>query len=484
MHMPPENRKGQLSITVLFFAALALTLITGFVFLASTFLQLSVRDLNRTQAFAVAEAGIEYYRWHLAHASEDYWDGHGATSTGPYVHPYYNKDGIKIGEFSLTITPPPASTTVVTVESKGKIDADQTIQKIIRVKFAIPTIAKYAVAADDDMRFGEGTQVYGEVFSNKGIRFDGVAHNIIRSAESSYDDPDHGGADEFGVHTHHSSTDPTPPSAVPSRPDVFMAGREFPVPAMDFGSITQDLADLKADALSSGYYATSSGAQGYDLVLSPAGTYSVYRVTATTAAPNGCTNTSNQDGWGTWSVGTETLYATGTIPASGKFFFADNLWVRGTISSKRLTIGSGKFPDNSTTRTSITVNSDLRYTNYDGTDVIALIAQEDINVGLFSADTLRIDAALIAQNGRVGRYYYSPPNDNNNSNKCGSTVTRQKITMYGMIASNIRYGFGYSDSTGYQERELIYDSNLLYGQPPGFPLITSQYVQVSWDEVQ
>ena len=126
-----DDRRGQLSVSVLFFASLAVVLITGIVFLASSFLQLSVRALNRSQAFSIAEAGVEYYRWHLAHASTDYWDGQGSSSTGPYVHNYYDKTGTAIGTFSLTITPPPPGSTVVDMRSTGRVNAAATIQKII-----------------------------------------------------------------------------------------------------------------------------------------------------------------------------------------------------------------------------------------------------------------------------------------------------------------------------------------------------------------
>ena len=57
------------------------------------------RAENNAQAFAIAEAGIEYYRWHLAHAPAGFQDGTG--HAGPYVHNYYDKDGNQIGQFTL-----------------------------------------------------------------------------------------------------------------------------------------------------------------------------------------------------------------------------------------------------------------------------------------------------------------------------------------------------------------------------------------------
>ena len=55
--------------------------------------------------------------------------------------------------------------------------------------------------------------------------------------------------------------------------------------------------------------------------------------------------------------------------------------------------------------------------------------------------------------------------------------------MFGMIGSNIRYGFAYTDDTGYDIRNLIYDGHLLYAPPPEFPATTDFYQLVSWTEV-
>src|SRR5580698_5589156 len=84
-------RKGQLAVELLILSAIIITLIGGFVSLAASFLNLSVRSQNEAQAFAIAEAGIQYYEWHLAYDSTDFTDGTG--HAGPYVHLYYNKNG-------------------------------------------------------------------------------------------------------------------------------------------------------------------------------------------------------------------------------------------------------------------------------------------------------------------------------------------------------------------------------------------------------
>jgi len=495
---------GFLTLQVLVFGTIGVLLVGAIIGWGGTSHRAATRFERREEAFQIAEAGIEYYRWHLAHAPTDYEDGSG--EPGPYEHDYLDHNGQKIGTFSLEITPPPLGSTVVTIVSTGRVLADPALERIIEAKLAIPSLAKYAVVANAKMRFGEGTEIFGAIHSNDGIRFDGLAHNIVSSAKENYDDPDHSGANEFGVHTHlrpppqtgmYSEFVPAeaPPSAIADRSDVFLAGRQFPVPAVDFTGLTADLAQIKADAQAAGFYRGGSGGFGYRLVLKTNDSFDLYRVNSLFANPGGsCSNNStarSQSGWGTWSIGTDEAAQTRIdgpnpdlsfpFPENGLIFLEDHLWLAGQMDGARLTIASGRFPDNPATRTSITVNNDLRYTNYDGTDTLSLIAQNNLNVGLKSEADLRLDGALVAQNGRVGRFYYN--------NSCGVEYVRSLITLYGMIATNQRYGFAYISGlngehvSGYVTRNIIYDGNLLYGPPPSFPLTADSYETISWREL-
>lgn len=492
------EEKGAIVLSILVYAGIAVVIVSSLIGLLVTTFRNSTDLVDREQSFQIAEAGIDYYRWHLAHAQSDYYDGQGATSTGPYVHTYYDKNGDAIGKYYLTITPPPVGSTLVKVKSKGVLDVNPRTARSIQVQLAIPSLAKYAVVANADMRFGEGTEIFGPIHSNGGVRFDGLAHNVVTSARTSYDDPDHTGSSEFGVHTHKDAppglgiTDTfraleSPPAGVPVRTDVFETGRVFPVPAADFAGITTDLAAMKTSAQASGRYFASSGALGYHIVLKNNDTFDLFRVTSLFPVPSNCNDGGiGQTNWGTWSIQNQVLIANYANPTNGIIFLEDHVWVDGIINTARLTIAAGRFPDNVTTRRSITVNNNLLYTNYDGRDVIALIAQDNINVGMVSADTLRIDAALMAQNGRAGRYYYEP-NENfpagGGQTRCSPYHARSTLTLYGMIGTAQRYGFAYTDGTGYDIRNISYDANLLYGPPPSFPLTSDQYSTVFWQEV-
>jgi hypothetical protein len=486
--------KGYLIIQVLVFGSVGLIILSALIGWAASS-NLSAKNFSyREQAFQIAEAGVEYYRWHLAHAPQDFKDGQ--SSAGPYAHDYLDQNGNKIGTFTLTITPPPIGSTVVKIVSKGEVAADPAVSRSVETVLAIPSLAKYAVASNAKIRFGEGTEIFGPIFSNNGIRFDGLAHNLILSAKDVYDDEDHSGSNEFGVHTHRRPpphqdiysgfvAEEAPPSSVADRGDVFMAGREFPVPAIDFIGMVSNLAQLKTTAQAGGSYYGPSGGQGYRLVLKTNDTFDLYRVTSLISNPgSSCSNNvtaKDQPGWGTWSVKNQVFLGNHPIPSNGAIFIEDHVWVEGKIDGARLTIASGRFPDLTASRTNIIVNNDLLYTNYDGADIVGLIAQNNVSVGLKSANDLQIDAAMIAQNGLVGRFYYG--------NACGTEYVREKLTLNGMIATNQRYGFAYINGqngehvSGYETRDIIYDARLLYSPPPYFPLTSNHYEVISWREI-
>jgi hypothetical protein len=265
------------------------------------------------------------------------------------------------------------------------------------------------------------------------------------------------------------------------------------VPAIDFAGITTDLAQLKASAQADGRYYAASGGLGYHIVLQTNDTFDLYRVDTQATGGGSC----NAYQWWTypscpivanakWSISTQTLIGNDVaFPANGLIFAEDHVWVDGTINSARLSIIAAQLPDpGAGLRKNIIVNNDLRYTNTDGQDVIGLIAQDNFWVGLLSENDLQIDAAIIAQNGRVSRYAY---------NSSCTSYQRATITFYGMFATNQRYAYGNLGSgcttpnpglSGYQtNRVYIYDANLLYGPPPSFPLTTDNYQMISWEEI-
>jgi hypothetical protein len=490
-----EGIRGAILVQVLAFSAIGIIILAGMVNWTNTTLRMAVKAENKSRALQVAEAGIEYYRWHLAHDPTDFQDG--TATSGPYAHNFYDAGGNAIGRFILTITPPPVGSTRVYIQSAGAMFSDVTATRTLRVQLGKPSFAKFAVLSNTDY-MSIGADIYGQMHSNGIIDLNaGTAYNIVTSSRYTGTSTTSGNCNGtntcWGVTSFASPADNRPPTGLNTTTSRFTAGRSVGVPAIDFAGITSDLAQLKTDAQADGRYYAASGGLGYHIVLQTNDTFDIYRVDTQATGGGAC----NAYVWWTypscptsanskWSINTQTLIGNDVpFPNNGIIFAEDHVWVNGTINTARVTIVAAQLPDPGVgLRKNIIVNNDLLYTNKDGQDVIGLIAQDNFWVGLISDNDLEIDAAIIAQNGRVSRYAYGA--------SCGGYQTRNNITFYGMFATNQRYAYGNLGSgcspgiglSGYQtSRTYIYDPYLLYGPPPSFPLTTDDYQILSWEEL-
>ena len=524
-----SRREGSALAYALIIMLAVMIILTSLIGYIVSQLNYSSDRVQRQESLEIAEAGVYWYNWYLAHQTDGktaqqingFWQGTSPSPLGvgsPYQQTFTAPDGQTLGSYSLDVQRPVPGSTIVIVKSTGWTNRAPNDKRTIQVRFRRPSWSEYAVLANDVMRFGQGTVINGKVQSNYGIRMDGTAYNVVSSSVASYDDPDHGGSAEYGVHTHliapsdTSLADPYLNSEVPStngttppdRTDVFKAGRQFPVPQVSFTGVTSDLAYMKTQAQSgSGKYFDNSG-QGRQIILNSNGTYTVYTVNSYDAPPSplpttvtntnaitGYAGTKNSNGTGsactasTTTTGPNTQCknkttgstcycssATYTIPNNGIIFVEDNIWLEGTINKDKVTIVAANM--GSGTQANIFVgNNNLLYTNLDGQDILGVIAQGDVEVIENSQDSLTLDGAFIAQNGRVGRDNY------------GSSDQKNSITVNGSLATNQRYGFAWtngSQSWGYTNRILNFDNNLIYYPPPYFPTGTAYSIDL-WQEM-
>jgi len=126
---------------------------------------------------------------------------------------------------------------------------------------------------------------------------------------------------------------------------------------------------------------------------------------------------------------------------------------------------------------SIWIPNNLVFAAYDQTNALGLIAQKDIYFSRNIPDNFRVDAALIAQKGKIIRHGYLW--------FCGSSsqALKNKLTINGTIISYEKsyWNFGSPPSSGFKEREITYDTALLYQPPPYFPT-SGDYEFISWKE--
>ncbi len=483
-----ESETGSILVVAMVAVNLFIVIFFGAIGLAILQHKLNLVKVSQTQALHIAEAGVNYYRWVLYHDSEEYCNketclpGPDYGPYGPYA--YTDSGGNNItGYYELYITPPSTNgSTIVNIKSVGYMADNPNVKRTIEVQCGIPAWSSYSTLANATIRFGVGTEVWGPMHSNGGIRFDGVSHNIVTSSLLEYDDPDHSGSNEFGVHTHVAPTDPlpdgnNPPLNIPIRNDVFIAGRSFPEPVISFDLLNNYINETHIKATTDGLVIDPSSVafgncisswcdEGFRITLKTDNTFDIVGVSS--VRPD-CSNPSH-------SIATESAWnANYPIPANGLIFVKHTIWVDGQINNARVNILAFEEPFVGG-NADINLTNDLLYTNYDGQDAIGIIAQNDINVGRYSENDLRIDAALIAKEGRIGREYYS--------SSC-TDYKRDHITINGSMATRKRYGFRWTSggtyASGYDTRDLVYDSNLTFSPPPHFPT-TGEYTFISWNE--
>ena len=432
--------------------------VLGLLSYATMELRITRSTVAREQAFQIAEAGANYYQWHLNFFPDDFWDGNASTTPGPYVHDYVDSaTGKTIGRFSLQISRPTLGSTIVNIVSTGyTLESPQTT-RTVTVRFGIPSLATYSFLANGQVWIGSTESVSGQFFSNGGIHFDGSGNAPIMSAKQTY----------ACTPLFNCSPTTTKPGIWGSANQATRNFWQYPVPNVDFFAITANLSTLKSDAQTGGIYLPPSNAQGYSLVFKNDGTIDIYTVTSLANDPRG------QDTnliWHNESIDYQNRILLDNVPMpdNGAIFVEDNVWVEGTVQG-RATVAAGVLPYNINVAPNIMIPNNIIYAARDGSDALGLLSQKNILVTYLSPNNLEIDAALIAQNGAVERYYYQ-------------SNTKNSITVYGAIASNETWTWSWNSpvTSGYVNTNTTYDSNLLYSPPPDFPLSSAGYRQISW----
>lgn len=448
------DKQGSILLYVMVYGALSFAFIViGIASYTTSEFKATVYRENREKAFQIAEAGIEYYKWHLAKDSYDYQDGKGVP--GPYEHPYKDKEGNVIGYFSLNITPPTNESNVITIDSTGWLTIQPQSRRTIRAKISFTALSDYAFVSNTDIWIGNNTVIHGKLHSNSGIRFDGIGDAPITSAVDTYVcKPSHGEGCQNQT-----------------KPGVWGQGGpqsywNYPVPAEDFSGATAAIAQIKTEAQNGGLYIPASGKQGWRLRFISNGTVGVSKVNSTD-----CYKGDDIDGTkNVWfcvdikNTDEETVYS---LPSNGYIYVDDTTWVDGTVRGK-VTVGIGSDK-------SIIINGSLLYTLKDGSDRLGLITDKDVIVPRNSPDNLEINGALHTARGAAKRYYYS-----------GNT--KDNLTIYGSIISGGAWTWSWISSggavvSGYENVVSTYDVNLTNNPPVGFPRGRS-YRLVSWEVVR
>ena len=436
--------------------AMFLVIFTGLTGVVSRSYHQAVIQSHDELAFQVAEAGLNFGRWRLAHDEED---------LEAETRDVSDQFAGVLGTYDVSFSQQPGSTIVI-ITSTGRTASLPGREATLRARYGSPSLARYAFLTNSDVWYGG--EIKGLVHSNGGIRMDGESDSLMTSAQETYIcQPYHG-------------------CNYAEKPGIWGSGEiqelwEFEVAPVDYNAVTLNLLDMQDQAEVTDTDYGPSGAFGYHIVFNSNNTYSIYSVTS--LRPNVWSYFS-ETGWQFTShdIATQTLVETKAVPANGVIYAAARVWVRGEIRD-RVTVAAGIFPDSPSTNVDIILNGNISYGGVkDGTRVFGAVAQRHVLIPWSGApNNLEIDGAFIAQKGRFGRRYYQ--------NCCGTQAhaIKNSIERFGMIASNLvpvtAWLGGGQVVSGYRTGESSYDPNLLYLPPPFFPA-TGQPEFISWEQVE
>lgn len=457
-------------LTALVFGAIFFMVLSSLSSFVLTDNKLQSAASSKSRATAIAEAGVEYYRWHLAHFPNDLQNGTG--HAGPYTVPYEDPEGGQTGTFQLTVTGNSScgQTTSIDIRSKGTPSDNANASRTIVARYARPTVAQYSYVLNSTVWAGSDRVINGPYHSNGGIRMDGTANAPVTSSLASWLC-----TSSFGC-----SPNATKNGVWGSGPNQSLW--KYPVPQVDFEGMAADFTNLKTSATASGIYlpryssGNSSQAsywRGYHLIFNGNGTVTVRRVSAVTALS--VTGLNPSDTTDRTLIATEAFYATYTVPSTcGLIFVEDNVWVEGTVDSKVTIVAAN------VTTTGVSPNAmlpaNLTYQATDGSDGLTLIAENNVLIAANSPTNMTLNGVFIAQGGAFGRNYFGCPS---------SYEPRTTLTILGTTVSNLRTGTKWVDGcpsgdAGYQTRIDAFDRKLSTDPPPFTPNTSTDFEFVDW----
>lgn len=500
-----KNKKGSaIAYGLIIIAAISILLVSIIQFVASQIKYASHIEVKE-KAFHIAEGGIYFYRWYLAHEIEgkdqqeiaNFWNGTPLGVSTPYVKDYLDNSYVKIGESEISVSFPSAGDyNIVDVVSTGSTLEKPNTKRKIKARLRRSIWSDFAVISESPICFDKYWTINGKVMGNNGVHFDGVGNNIVMAGVSSYNDTNplhstYNGKDgvwtSWAYDAGHGCNYNTEKNSC-----VFMAGTKFPAPKKDFSGVTAYMQTIRTEAKKGGTTVndcTSTGcyfddtAEGWRIILKSDDTFDICPVDSY------WTNNGTSHHYpkkykkisesGTCNDCSGQCLANYNIPDSGVIFVEGNIWLSGTISGKRVTIAAASVSDPAN-NASIFIMDNVKYTNFNGNDVLGILAEGDVEILKNTPNDMEIDGAILVQNGAVTKPEYNP-------NCCGGGCTENKnyINIYGCVITKNGLDFSLHKGTCPDlklSRTITYDNNLYLYPPPIFPADSFYYVDL-WEEL-
>ena len=450
---------------------------------------------GREQAINIAEAGLEYYRWFLAHNPSILVNGTGLVS--PYTYPVNDPEAGAVGEATVTAAANLQCGAVqwIDLASTGVSDSAPGFPRTLEARYLKSSVAEYSYILNSNV--WQGSDVVGPYHSNGGIRMDGASNSNVTSKVSTW------------TCTYSYGCSPSQ-----SKPGIFGAGTgynlwSYPAADISFESMAVNFSTLKTYAQTSGIYLSPTAAyvagvqqgssyssvgsddkHGYRIVFRSDGKVDVYRVTGTSGVTS--IHIDNTSQWTTdyHTIVSQTLL-TGSpfaLPSGCSIIYSQaKVWLEGTVKGKITVIAADTTgvinPD-------IILQNNINYATGDGTTGLTAMAQHSVLYPLIVPDQMSVRGIFVAQSGYYGRNFYNCYYGGTNSRRTslalqGTVVSNQRPATkwgYNSLGWGCAGGGSSSDYSGFNTRTTTYDQILAFSPPPFTPATSVDYKLTMWRE--
>ncbi|MFN8188490.1 MAG: pilus assembly PilX N-terminal domain-containing protein [Gaiellales bacterium] len=396
----------------------------------------SAQAVERNAALQAAEAGIDdyvaklvddrLYYVHQVHPGEGTREEPGGTEVSAgtawsyglawtYPNEFDTWRALSNGyEYSLKIVPPNPGEEAVHITAAGRKVGTTDDTRVVEALIRPSSIADFQRIVNGDVSWGSGATTNGKLYANGTIDHDGIAKaNIYAEDNVTGSTTLQNGAKKYDHNTIRS---------VIKNP-------------VNFNSLLASLVDVQRAAQVGGVYLDNPAVHGWRITFNANGTFSVQTCTRSggndiAAVQPNCVNYSP---------------ATYNVPSNGAVYAGQSVIVSGQVNG-RVTVASN---DN------IVIANDISYVT-SGSDVLGLVAKNNVYGAQWCPNNLTWRAAVLAQSGTWK----------------GWTSSTIKNTMVHKGSSTTNLG---GDWTMFATRDYSYDETLLFLPPPWFPTIEDAY---------
>ncbi len=466
-------QSGYLLVLVLVFGAIFLTILMGFISFIYSQSRVVTQRVQLEQAGNIAEAGLNYYRWFLAHYPDDVTNGTGAP--GPYVEVYTDPAGNAIGEYSLDIesTEFCGDVSTITVHSTGYTYENPSVKRTISASYRRPTVADYSFIINQNVWAGDSRVITGPYHSNGGIRMDGQNNSQVTSMLGTWTCTDSFGCSPATTKPGVFSTESH------SRPELF----SYPVPQINFGNFKYDLLSMKEKAINNGgLFLPASNKEGYEITIN-GDDIEVYRVVKTHSyyglSVNDLKNYQLEDN----VIKNKNVVPNKDFdPSCPIIFVEDRVWLKGNLNDRVTLIASNQ--SDTSKKPSIILQGNITYNNPDA-GLLAL-AESNVLIGVNVPNNLYLNGIFIAKEGYYGRNHYTA--SHLSSIGMSAYVFRNSENLNGTVVSNGQVGTQWTSSgvpvSGFYNRYNTFDRNLAENPPALTPRISEVYQFLDWRDAR